>query len=89
MDVGCELRLHGRYDMGGNWPIYVVLPLGSKDEWQMYKSCASQSKLKGAEVVAEITPLCVGEINVHETGVTIEETIADAIAVEHPSQEEW
>jgi hypothetical protein len=54
----------------------------------MYKSCASESKLKGAEVVAEITPLCVGEINVHETGVTIEETIADAIAVEHPSQEE-
>jgi hypothetical protein len=44
--------------------------------------------LKGAEVVAEIAPLSISEINVHETGVTIEETIANPIAVEHPSQEE-
>jgi hypothetical protein len=29
MNVGCDLCLHGRYDMGGNIPIYVVLPLGS------------------------------------------------------------
>jgi hypothetical protein len=29
----------------------MMLPLGSKDEWQLYKSCASQSGLKGAEVV--------------------------------------
>jgi hypothetical protein len=42
--------------------------------------------LKGAEVVAEIALLHVGEINVHETGVTTEETIADPIAVEQPSQ---
>jgi hypothetical protein len=45
--------------------------------------------LKGVEVVAEIAPLTVGEINVHEMGVTIEETIADPIAVEQLSQEEW
>jgi hypothetical protein len=45
--------------------------------------------LKGAEVVAEIELLLVGEINVHETGVMIEETIVDPIAVEQSSQEEW
>jgi hypothetical protein len=33
--------------------------------------------------------LPVGEINIHETGVMIEETIADSITVEQPSQEEW
>jgi hypothetical protein len=32
MNVGCDLRLHGRYDMGGNIPIYVMLPLESKEE---------------------------------------------------------
>jgi hypothetical protein len=32
MNVGCDLCLHGRYDMGGNIPIYVVLSLGSEDE---------------------------------------------------------
>jgi hypothetical protein len=32
MNVGCDLRLHGRYNMGGNRSIYVMLPLGSKDE---------------------------------------------------------
>jgi hypothetical protein len=31
MNVRCELRLHRRYDMGDNRPIYVMLPLGSKD----------------------------------------------------------
>jgi hypothetical protein len=41
-----------------------------------------------AEVVAEIALLPIGEINVHETGVIAEETIADPIAVEQPSQEE-
>jgi hypothetical protein len=45
--------------------------------------------LKGVDIVAEITPLPVGEINVHETGVTTEETITDPITVEQPSQEEW
>jgi hypothetical protein len=35
--------------MGGNRPIFVMLPLGSKDEWQLYKSCASKSGLKGVE----------------------------------------
>jgi hypothetical protein len=88
MNVGCELKLHGRYDMGDNRPIYVMLPLGSEDEWQLYKSCVSQSGLKGAKVVAKIAQLSVSEINVHETGVMTEETVADPIAVEHPSQEE-
>jgi hypothetical protein len=32
MNVGCDLRLHGRYDMGENRPIYLMLPLGSEDE---------------------------------------------------------
>jgi hypothetical protein len=45
--------------------------------------------LKGAEVVVEIAPLAVGEVNVHETGVTTEETIADPIVVEQSRQEEW
>jgi hypothetical protein len=66
-----------------------MVPLGYEDEWQLYKSCTSQSGLKGVEVVAEIPPLFVGEINVHETGVMIEETITGPIAVEHSSQEEW
>jgi hypothetical protein len=88
MNIGCDVRLHGRYDMGGNRAIYVMLLLGTGDEWQLYKSCASQSELKDAEVVAEIAPLPVNEINVQDTGVTIEETIADPIAVEQPSQEE-
>jgi hypothetical protein len=32
MNVGCKLRLHMRYDMGGNKPIYVMLPLGFEDK---------------------------------------------------------
>jgi hypothetical protein len=32
INVECELRLHGRYDMGGNKPIYVMLSIGSEDE---------------------------------------------------------
>jgi hypothetical protein len=45
--------------------------------------------LKGAEVVSKIASLPVDEINVHDIGVTIEETIADPIEVEQPIQEEW
>jgi hypothetical protein len=48
----------------------------------LYKSCASQFGLKGAEVVAEIAPLRVGEIIVHEMSVMIEKTVADPIVVE-------
>jgi hypothetical protein len=44
--------------------------------------------LKGAEVVGEIASLSTGEIIVNETGATIEDTIANPIAVEQPSQEE-
>jgi hypothetical protein len=33
--------------------------------------------------------LFVGEINVHDTSVMIEETIADPIVVEQPSQVGW
>jgi hypothetical protein len=32
MNVICDMRLYGRYDMGGNIPIYVMLHLGSEDE---------------------------------------------------------
>jgi hypothetical protein len=45
--------------------------------------------LKGAEVVTEMSSLSSGVITVHEMGVMMEETIADPIAVEQPSQEEW
>jgi hypothetical protein len=32
MNIGCDVRLHGRCDMGSNRQIYVMLPLGSDDE---------------------------------------------------------
>jgi hypothetical protein len=64
MNVGCDLRLHGSYDIGGKRPIYVMVPVGSEDEWKLYKSCASQSRLKGAKVVAEIASLPSGEVTV-------------------------
>jgi hypothetical protein len=44
--------------------------------------------LKGAEVVGVIAPLFADEITVHEDGVTTDETIADPITIEQPSQEE-
>jgi hypothetical protein len=66
----------------------MMLPLGYEDECQLYKSCASQSGLKGAEIVGVIAPLSAGEITVHEDGVTTEKTIADPITIEQPSQEE-
>jgi hypothetical protein len=54
----------------------------------LYKTCAIQPRLKGVDVVAEMTPLLDGDITMHETGMRIEETIADPIAVEQSSQEE-
>jgi hypothetical protein len=44
--------------------------------------------LKGAEVVGVIAPFSAGEITVHEDSVTTEETIADPITIEQPSQGE-
>jgi hypothetical protein len=44
--------------------------MASKQYRQLYKSCASQSGLKGAEVVVEMAPLSGGEITMHEMGVT-------------------
>jgi hypothetical protein len=82
MNVGCDVCLHERYDMGDNRPIYVMLPLRFEDEWLLYKSCASESGLKGAEIVAEIALLSSDEIIVQETGVTTEEIVVDPIAVE-------
>jgi len=32
MNVRYDLKLQGRYDMGGNRPVYVMLPLRSEDE---------------------------------------------------------
>jgi hypothetical protein len=55
----------------------------------LYKYYASQSELKGAEIVAKTILLPVGDINIHETGVMTEETIADPITVEQLTQEEW
>jgi hypothetical protein len=89
MNVGCDVYLHRGYNMMGNIPIYVMLPLGFEDEWQLYKSCASQSGFKGAEVVVEIALLSLDEINVHEMDMMTEETIDVPITVEQPSQEEW
>jgi hypothetical protein len=89
MNVVYDLRLYERYDMGGNRLIYVMLPLEFKDKWQLYKSCASQSRLKGAEVVTEIAQLPGDEITVYEMGVMTEEIIVDPITVEQPTQEEW
>jgi hypothetical protein len=83
INTRCDLRLHGRHDMGGNRPIYMMLSLGSEDECQLYKSCASQYGLKGAEV-GVISLLSTGEIIVHEDDVTMEETIADPITIEQP-----
>jgi hypothetical protein len=57
MNVGYDVHLYGRYDMGDNRPIYMMLPLGSEEEWQLYKFRARKSGLKGAEVVAERAPL--------------------------------
>jgi hypothetical protein len=54
----------------------------------LYKSCASQSGLKSAEVVGVIALLSADEITVHEDGVTMEETITDPIMTEQPNQEE-
>jgi hypothetical protein len=54
----------------------------------LYKSCASESGLKGAEVVAEIVSLPSGEITVQEMGVTTEEIVVDPTVVEQASQEE-
>jgi hypothetical protein len=48
----------------------------------LYKSYVRQSRLKGADVVAEIVLLPGGEITVHDMGVTTKETVADPIAVE-------
>jgi hypothetical protein len=44
--------------------------MAAKQYRQLYKSCASQSGLKGAEVVVEMAPLSDGEITMHEMGVT-------------------
>jgi hypothetical protein len=45
--------------------------------------------MKGVKVVAEIAPLPISEINVHEMGVMTKEIIVDPITVEQLSQEEW
>jgi hypothetical protein len=66
MNVGCDVRLHKRYDMGGNRLIYMMLPLQSEDEWLLYKSCVNESGLKGVEVVTEIASLPSGEITIQK-----------------------
>jgi hypothetical protein len=65
-----------------------MLPLGSEEECQLYKTCDRDSVLKGVEVVAEMTPLPNGVMTVHETGMTTEEIIVDPITMEVLSQEE-
>ncbi len=41
MNVGCDLRLHRRYDMGGNRPIHIVDDLSS-DIWSRNRGNASR-----------------------------------------------
>jgi hypothetical protein len=89
MNVGCDMRLHGRYAMEGNRPVYVMLPLGLEDECQLYKTCARDFGLKAAEVVAEVVPLPGGEMTVHGTGMMTEEVIANPIVMEQMSHDEW
>jgi hypothetical protein len=48
----------------------------------LYKSYASESGLKGAEVVAEIASLPSDEVTIQETGVPTEEIVVDHIVVE-------
>jgi hypothetical protein len=72
MNVGCDLRLQRRYDMGEG-AIDVMPPLGLEDECQLYKTCARDSGLKGANVVAKVAPLPSGEITVHITGMPTKE----------------
>jgi hypothetical protein len=43
----------------------------------------------GEEVVAEMTPLPRSEMTVYKTSMTIEETIADNITMEQPSQKKY
>jgi hypothetical protein len=71
----------------GNRLVYVMAPLGSEDEWKLYKICARDSRLKGAEVVAEVVSLMGGEMLVQGTEM-IEDVIADPIVVKKPSQDE-
>jgi hypothetical protein len=88
MNAGCDLSLHERYNMGGNRPIYVMLPLGSKDESQLYNTCATDSRLKGVEVITKYTLFPGGEMTLHGTGMTTEEIIVDSIVVGVPNQYE-
>jgi hypothetical protein len=53
----------------------------------LYKTCAKDYGLKGAEVVAECALLPSGEMTVHGMGTTMKEIVADPIVVEVPSQE--
>jgi hypothetical protein len=62
MNVGCDMRLHERYDMGGNILIYVMLSLGFEEGCQLYKTCARDYGLKGAKVVADCATLPAGEM---------------------------
>jgi hypothetical protein len=57
--------------MSDNRSIYVMLPLRSEDECQLYKPYARRSGLKGVEIVVEITPLSDGEITVYETDLSV------------------
>jgi hypothetical protein len=73
--------------MCDNRSIYVMLPLGSEEEWHLHKTYARDSGLKGAEVVAECAPLHGGVMTVHMMGMTMEGIIVDPIVIEVPSEE--
>jgi hypothetical protein len=52
------------------------------------KTCDRDSRLKGAEVVAECASLAGSEVTVHEMVTITKEITIDPIVVEVPSQEE-
>jgi hypothetical protein len=54
----------------------------------LYKTCARDYGLKGANAVIECEPLHGSEMIMHETVMTMKEIIVEHIAMEVPSQEE-
>jgi hypothetical protein len=54
----------------------------------LYKTCARDSGLKGAEIVAKCALLSTNEMTVHGTRITAEDIIVDSITMEVPRKEE-
>jgi hypothetical protein len=44
--------LEGRYDVGGSRSFTQMIPINSRDEWDVYKELVDSSKIKSLVVVA-------------------------------------